>query len=182
MTCIVGVEKNDKVYMAGDIQGTSGNNKLVHTQPKVFKIGDIVIGYAGSYRFGQIIEAHLSDPFIPSKNHSIYKWLVKVIVPEIAQILEDNGYYGEDEESDAITGGNCLIGVRNELWELQEDFSILRSTRGYQSIGSGHEYALAATEALRDQFKTPNPLLQKVMGIVNTHCPSGGNKAVRKHT
>ena len=48
MTCIVGMEKGDKVYMAGDVQGTGGNCKVIHTQPKVYMIGDMVIGFCGS--------------------------------------------------------------------------------------------------------------------------------------
>ena len=36
MTCIVGMEFQDRVYIAGDIQGTGWNYKVVHTTPKVF--------------------------------------------------------------------------------------------------------------------------------------------------
>lgn len=184
MTCIIGIEYKDKVYIGGDIQATGGNHKVVHTQPKVYKIGDMIIGYSGSYRFGQLLETGLSDPFIPAKGYSTYKWLVNVIVPEVVNILESGGYFGDEDsvDSPSISGGNCLIGVTDELWELQDDFSLLRSVRGYNAVGSGHEYALAATEALKDQFKTPEPLMQKVMSIVNMHCPSVGSKAVILHT
>ena len=184
MTCIVGIEKGGRVYLAGDIQGTGGNSKVVHTQPKVYKVGDMVVGFSGSYRFGQIIENYLKDPFVPDKNASVYKWLVQAVVPQIIEILDDHGYYGSDDEegSTGIVGGNCLIGVRDELWELQDDFSLLRSTRGYMAIGSGCEYALAATEALRTRVKSPDKLLKDVLSITSIHCPSVGKDAVVIHT
>lgn len=34
-----------------------------------------------------------------------------------------------------------LMGINGELWELQSDFSILRTKNGYASVGSGCEVA-----------------------------------------
>ena len=80
-------------------------------------------------------------------------------------------------ESPSIAGGNCLIGVRDELWEMQDDFSLIRSVRGYAAIGSGSEYALAATEALKDRLKVPKTLLSEVMSITSLYCPTVGSQS-----
>ena len=132
MTCIVGLEYNGGVVIGGDVQGTGHNNKIVHTQPKVFNKRGIIFGFTTSYRFGQLLEHALPDPVIPDDPDEIYRWLITVIVPSIKSTLKDNGYDG---------GGNCLIGVKDQLWELQNDFSVLRSVKGYGSVGSGYEYA-----------------------------------------
>lgn len=133
MTCIVGIECNDRVFIAGDLQGTGGNNKIMHTQPKVFKKGGVAFGYTTSYRFGQILEHNLPDPVVPADDSEIYRWLISVLIPDIKKTLVDNGW---------TTGGTCLIGVKNQLWTMQDDFSVLRSVKGYDACGSGVEYAV----------------------------------------
>jgi len=135
MTCIVGCEFDGKVYLGGDIQGTGWNNKVVHTQPKVFNKKGVIFGYTTSYRFGQLLEHSLPDPVVPENDTEIYRWLISVLVPAIKAVLKENDYEG---------GGNCLIGVKSQLWELQNDFSVLRSVKGYAAVGSGYEYATGA--------------------------------------
>jgi ATP-dependent protease HslVU (ClpYQ) peptidase subunit len=138
MTCIVGFEYADRVYIGGDLQGTGYNNKVVHHQPKVFVRNGVAFGYTTSYRFGQLLEHALPDPIVPDKVEEVYPWLIKVLVPAIKTVLKDNDYEG---------GGNCLIGVKGQLWELQNDYSVLRSVNGYAAVGSGYEYANGAMYA-----------------------------------
>jgi ATP-dependent protease HslVU (ClpYQ) peptidase subunit len=135
MTCIVGIEHGGRVLMGGDVQGTGFNTKVMHTQPKVFRKNGILFGFCGSYRFGQLIEHGLKEPIAPDNDAEIYRWLVTVLVPDIRKSLKDEGYE---------QGGNCLVGVRGQLWELQADFSVLRSVKGYGAVGSGYEYALGS--------------------------------------
>ena len=120
------------------MQGTGWNNKIVHTQPKVFNKKGVVFGYTSSYRFGQVLEHMLADPVVPEDTDDIYRWLITVVVPDIKSALKESGY-GKDSE-----GGNALIGVRGQLWELQPDYSVLRSVLGYNAVGSGEEYARAS--------------------------------------
>ena len=132
MTCIVGMEIGDTVFIGGDIQGTGWNNKVTHTQPKVFSRGGVVFGYTTSYRFGQLIEHIILDPVVPQQESDVYRWLITVLVPDMKKTMKD---------ADWEKGGSCLIGVKNQLWELQDDWSVLRSCNGYTSVGSGYEYA-----------------------------------------
>jgi len=176
MTCIVGMEYNDRVFMAGDIQGTNWNNKVVHTTPKVFSRRGVVFGYAGSYRFGQVLEHNLQDPVVPADDGEIYRWLITVLMPDIRLVLKDNGH---------DKGGNCLIAVRGQLWELQEDFSVLRSVKGYSAVGSGYEYALGALEmnaalqaAAPSSEQDIRLLLSRVVAIAGTFSPSVGAESV----
>jgi len=173
MTCIIGVEVGDKVVIGGDIQGSGRNNKIVHTQPKVFKNGDMGFGYTSSYRFGQIIEHSMTKDFVPTTQSQIYPWLVKEFVPHCQNELEKGKLNG---------GGNCLIGVQGQLWELQSDFSILRSVNGINAVGSGYEYALGAMHTYLKDRDIRNmttdeviPLIHKAMETVSTFCPTVGS-------
>jgi ATP-dependent protease HslVU (ClpYQ) peptidase subunit len=178
MTCIVGVEHNNKVFIGGDLQGSGWNHKIVHTQPKVFNKRGVIFGYTTSYRFGQILEHNLTDPVVPENPDEIYRWLVTAVVPDIRNILKENGYGGTTEK-----GGNALIGVRGQLWEIQDDFSVLRSVNGYAAVGSGQEYANAS---LSTAFKIiRNPSQEECMKIMKLaiytagkFCPTVGQDSV----
>lgn len=170
MTCIVGVEFKDKVYIAGDLQGTGGNHKIFHTQPKVFKKGGVIFGYTTSYRFGQIIEHIMIDPVVPSEESEIYRWMITSLVPDIKNVLTSNGW---------TEGGTCLIGVKNQLWSLQGDYSILRSVKGYDACGSGTEYAIGSmfTSMSGNNIvddKTAVSAITQAVKTAGTFCPSVG--------
>jgi ATP-dependent protease HslVU (ClpYQ) peptidase subunit len=170
MTCIVGMEFQDRVYIAGDIQGTGWNYKVVHTTPKVFSKCGVVFGYTTSYRFGQVLEHNLQDPVIPHGEAEIYRWLITVLIPDVRAVLKETGYE---------KGGNCLIGVKNQLWELQDDFSVLRSVTGYSAVGSGCEYALGSLFT-SNAIETPGnaddvkQLLKRAIRTAGTFSPSVG--------
>lgn len=175
MTCIVGVENNGSVFLGGDIQGTGFNSIIHHTQPKVFHKGEIVFGYTTSYRFGQLIEHHLNDPYVPDDKSGIYNWLVRDIIPEVRKVLKDHEWN---------SGGNALIGIRDELWELQPDFSILRSVAGCNAVGSGEEYARGALYSMMQMREPvyPKRMIQIAIEAAAEHSPTVGKEASIIHT
>jgi ATP-dependent protease HslVU (ClpYQ) peptidase subunit len=173
MTCIVGIEFGGKVILGGDIQGTGGNTKVVHTQPKVFIRGGVAFGYTSSYRFGQIVEHCMDTPVPPAGDEDIYRWLITVLAPSMKDALGRHGYQG---------GGNCLVGVRGQLWEMQDDFSVIRSKLGYATVGSGMEYALGSIFA--DQASRPPrtdseaaQMARNAVQAAGTFSPSVGTEA-----
>lgn len=173
MTCIVGVEFNGKVLIGGDIQGTGGNNKIVHTQPKVFHKKSVIFGFTTSYRFGQILEHNLTDPVVPEDDEEIYRWLVQVLVPSMLGTLKRYDYQ---------TGGQCLIGVRGQLWELQNDGSVLRSVLGYNTCGSGAEYALGSMctsmKKISSTLEAHKKAVSEAISVASVFCPSVGADSV----
>lgn len=173
MTCIVGVEFNGSVLMGGDVQGTGWNNKVVHTQPKVFFKKNVIFGFTTSYRFGQLLEHKLTDPVVPEDDEEIYRWLITVLVPDMKSVLESN---------DFKTGGNCLIGVRGQLWELQNDFSVLRSVLGYASCGSGSEYAMGSIctslNKIAQTAEAHKRAITEAIKVAGQFCPSVGTDSV----
>lgn len=174
MTCIVGIENNGHVMMAGDIQGTGYNNKIVHTQSKVFVKKGIAFGYTTSYRFGQILEHNLGDPVVPDDSDDIYRWLITTLIPDIKRALKSADYE---------KGGTCLIGVKNQLWEMQDDFSVLRSKLGYASCGSGYEYAMGSmfTSISFGMVMTKSAaaiILKDAIKAAGTFSPSVGTESI----
>jgi ATP-dependent protease HslVU (ClpYQ) peptidase subunit len=166
MTCIVGLEHEGRVYLAGDTQGTGGNYKARYTEPKVFMRGSVGFGYTSSYRFGQILEYILPEPVVPNDKKDIPKWLIGTLIPDIKKALKDSGY---DE------GGTCLIAVKGTLWELHDDFCVLRPSCGYSAVGSGHEYAKGAMfMSLGYLEKDPSTLVKKAVLAAGQFSPTVG--------
>jgi len=178
ITCIVGLEHKGKVIIGGDVQGTGGNTKILHTQPKVFNKKGVLMGYTSSYRFGQILEHNLADPVVPENINEVYRWLITVLVPDIKRALKDHNY-GKDD-----SGGNALIGVRGQLWELQPDFSVLRSVLGYNAVGSGEEYAKASVYTSTANFggfatlDAARSAVELAIATAGNFSPSVGTEAV----
>lgn len=179
MTCIVGIEVNEKpakganrrVVIGGDMQGSSWNHKAAYTQPKVFEKNGIVFGYTTSYRFGQLIEHSLRDMAAPKGD--VYTWLVQLLVPSIREALEAGGWK---------EGGSCIIGVQGEVWTLQEDYSVLRSTCGYSAVGSGSEYALGCLAGITACKKLASlddhvQAVEQAIEAAGTFSPTVGTKS-----
>jgi 20S proteasome alpha/beta subunit len=62
MTCIIGLEAGDDVYVGGDSESANGWDIKVSRLRKVFRVGDFLIGYTGFRRSAQLIEYFLDPP------------------------------------------------------------------------------------------------------------------------
>ena len=156
MTCIVGiVDPAGKVIIGGDACGTDNwSNATIYKTPKVFKIGDAIVGYSGSYRMGQIIQyqaPHLDkllciqDPL----RHLVNEWIPKV------QELLTQAKQSKLDNSVQISGGCFLLGYMGRLFSVEENFSILESDDNYAAYGSGYLYALGSLHSTIRTKLTP---------------------------
>ena len=141
MTCIVAIETSDNnVILAGDYLGSDNFTKAVFTQSKIFNHSGMMFGYTSSFRFGQILECILDDNTIypPCNPDSTYEWLIRTFIPKLKSTLKT-------EESPC---GEAIIVINSQVWQLQGDFSVLRSTLGICSVGSGSYHATASVLSL----------------------------------
>lgn len=181
MTCIVAVEAvrdsgDNVVVMAGDYLGSNGFTKNLVTQPKVFSHSGMVFGYTSTFRFGQLIEHCLdNNELMLPKPEETYKWLVKRFVPELKSVLKENDYND---------GGNALIGIHGQVWEIQSDFSVLRHDLGFGSVGSGEYHAESSiltylnfiSKGIKPTEKQVIEMLDHVFGNVSTFVTSVSSK------
>lgn len=147
MTCIVGIEYNGKVFLGGDRCSSNEHIKTIVDRPKVFHNGPILVGYTDSFRIGDLLQYHLSPAKRP-KILSDEEYVYMVLVEQIRELMKDKGFSMVSENAE--TGGNCLIGYKGKLYELQSDFSLNRTLSGYNAIGSGADYALGSLFATSD--------------------------------
>lgn len=170
MTCIIGYEKDGKVWIGGDAIATNGWNRNPIAFEKVFlktvpiksnPANDMkfLMGYTGSFRMGQLIQ--FGDINLPGDitAHFSLRYLVCHLVPEIRRILKDGGFTkitDNREESDQF-----LVGFMGGLYIIDSDFQVNRHERGYAAIGSGAPYAMGAFHSLVGEAIEPEAIITR---------------------
>lgn len=146
MTCIIGyIDENGVGHMAGDTAGTSveGHYRADNVHAKVFRNGEMLMGYTSSFRMGQILEHDFTAPERPD-GLTDYQYMVKLVVPAIRKAFVDAHYMNKEDKG----GGTFLIIYRGKLFALQDDFSVFERPRNFDSCGSGFIASNTAFETM----------------------------------
>lgn len=153
MTCIVGIAHNGIVYMGGDAAAVEEDTNSVTTrkEPKVFIRGEYIVGYAGSFRMGKVLEHSFSYPIAPT-NAELDKFLNTTFIDRLRECVEENKL---DLDSDKDSA-DVLLGIRGKLFEFNMDFHFGEDGHNFASVGSGSSYAMGSlysTATMKDQIK-----------------------------
>ena len=142
MTCIVGLVHLGSIYMGGDSAAVSGNDIKIRLDPKVFVLGKrFIIGFAGSFRMGQLLRFSLKLPK-QKPGQDDYAYMCADFINAVRKCFSAGGYMGKDEEDgDREEGGCFLVGYRGVLYEIGQDFQVGINYEPYSSIGCGGNYA-----------------------------------------
>ena len=160
MTVIAGIAHQGSVYLSGDRGASDGDSILSMTTPKISKVGDFVIGYAGSGGLGQIVK-HLECWTRHPKNPE--KFLRNDFVEEYQTARAKIG--GKDEEEATL-----LIGYKGVLWEIDtSDYACFPFA--YTAIGSGGPIALGSLYATKNSPISPELRLNAAINAAIEHNP-----------
>ena len=177
MTCIIGYidKKNNKTYMGCDSCASTGNDKIIRKDKKVFKSDynpNFLIGFTSSYRMGQLlmyadVKVFPSESDLNKNNLEVnHKFMVTQIIPKIQQLFEEGGFGDRDE------GGEFLIAYKNQLYKIYSDFQVEENTLDYNSCGCGEYYAEGSLFSLQDSNKN---IIDKIhTGLQSATYFSGG--------
>lgn len=148
MTVLIGLEHDGVVYMGADSISTDGYDRSVTLVPKIFHHPDgYLIGYAGSFRMGQILRYHLSCPG-PIGLADSFAWMVQRLTESVRSCLKDFGFLGEGS---ADTNWRIMVGLKGQLFTIEPDFQVARYACRFDTAGSGEQFARGAMLALSDQ-------------------------------
>lgn len=172
MSAIVGLAINGKVYMAADSLGSSDVQKIIYSRNKIFLKDNFLFGFGGSYRFGDILE-HTFD--IPNRDDNItdLQFLVRKFIPELQKCLETNRYIND---KNIVQCESFLLGHNGCLYNIQADFSIVRSVNNYDAIGSGFVSCLGALNILTKLDISPKKIVKKAIKVAKKDNPFVGGK------
>lgn len=157
MTCIIAIEQNNQVFMGADRMGSNGYSGEPVAFSKLFQNGIVTIGYSGSFRAGQILQYALE---IPTKTltDDIDKWVAIDLTQAIRTAYKENGWL-EEKDGKAV-GAPILIAVKGRCYQIQTDFSFIRSLTGEYATGSGMDYALGSLRSTRGKIPPKKRIIE----------------------
>jgi len=137
MTCVVGLVDDTGMYMGADSLASSEVHKESRGDQKVFKIQDYLIGFAASYRMGQVLRYYFTPPQV-SHGMDQMEHMVTRFVPSVIKTLIECGYSMNDN------GGSFLVAHRQKLFKIEADYQVGEMTDKYCAIGCGYKEALGS--------------------------------------
>lgn len=146
MTCVVGYVEDGRVHLGGDSAGVSGWDITLRADPKVFRVGEFVIGFTTSFRMGQLLQHSFEPPTIPPKV-DLFQYMVTDFIGEIRSVFDDGGFSKEKDGRES--GGIFLVGIRGRLFKVCDDYQVGESLDGYDACGCGEAYALGSLHTNR---------------------------------
>lgn len=176
MTCIAAVVENGQVWVGGDSAGvTSGHDLTVRADKKVFEVGPYVIGFTTSFRMGQVLK-HGWEPPVPdeAEEQKIEEFIVTKFVESVRARFKETGYLRAYSEG-GDQGGTFLVGYKDILFGIEDDFQAMLFTDGYYAVGCGGDYAKGALHALlkgNRMYLSGDFVVKKALEAAENH--SGG--------
>ncbi|ARC67313.1 hypothetical protein B14_200102 (plasmid) [Bacillus licheniformis] len=170
MTCIVGLIENGITYIGADSLGSSSYAKVTRKDKKVFKMKDsenMILGFTSSYRMGQLLmyANGLIDPRDePNINH---EYLVTKFIPNVIKLFEDQGFIRNN--SGEKTGGEFLVGYKDQLYKIQADFQVGQTDLNYDACGSGEDVALGSLYSTEGLNLSPEERITQALRASSKH-------------
>jgi ATP-dependent protease HslVU (ClpYQ) peptidase subunit len=151
LTCIVAIVKKGVIYIGADSLGSTDNGyATVRKDEKVFINREYIIGYCGSFRMGQLLK-YSRLPIIPTefKGENLHRFMCTVFINHVRDIFKVAGH--SEIKDNVEEGGNFIVGVNGELFEIECDFQVGKSLDNFMSIGSGSPYALGSLYSTKSE-------------------------------
>lgn len=159
MTCIVGIVSGNQVYIGGDSCGAAGTNITIRRDTKVFRNGDFIIGCTSSFRMIQLLRFSFKPPVIGGKD--IYEYMCTDFIDAVRECFRTGGYIRKNNEVES--GGNFLVGYKNRLFEVDNDFQVAENINGIHAVGCGCNIALGALYILNQLNFEPKEKVRKAL-------------------
>ena len=146
MTTIIARQYDDRVEFVADSQTTLSSGRIMR-HPRMSKISErngFVIAGAGDIAPCDIAQ-HIWSPPKPTTvdKKDLYHFVVAKVVPSLKKVLKDNDYK-LDSSSDDDSGFELLVAICGEVFQVNDDGSVLIDESGIYTLGSGSSATLGA--------------------------------------
>lgn len=167
MTCIAAIAKNGKVWMGSDSLASARDwRSTIRKDPKIFKVGNMLIGFTSSYRMGQLLGYKLTVP----KHHagvSVEEYMHREFIDSVRKTLKDGGY--TRIESNEETGGFFLVGYQGRIFQIECDFQIGEAADQYDAVGCGGQIALGSLFSTEKTKMSPEDRISLAINAAERH-------------
>jgi len=184
VTCVIGFKAKDenKIYIGADTIGSTNYTKENRKDGKVFASGDFTIGFAGSYRMGQVLQYKLDVP-AQKDSQTDHGYMATTFIDAVRRLFDKNGIMGVDHDNKEF-GGLFLVAYKNELYRIDYDFQVGIGSEDFTAIGSGGEVALGAMYALNsfDEVGPTEKVTMSILAAMDLTPFVGGDIEIVSHT
>jgi ATP-dependent protease HslVU (ClpYQ) peptidase subunit len=162
MTCIVGLNAKGKIWIGGDSAGVDSDNmmRVVRKDPKVFKLANgtsqFIVGYAGSFRFGQIMRYKFTPPD-QTEGTDDYAYLVTDFMDALRTATKEAGFTKVDDSVESFEESSALLGFNGKLYTVEEDLQVGEMALPYCALGCGSDFAFGSMETSFKLSKRMSP-------------------------
>lgn len=148
MTCIVGIESKNSVWLGGDSAATgSDGSQMLIADKKVFVNGNVAFGICGSPKI--IDPLRYYDFSRIDKTQDIREYVATSLVPQIKDAFKASGCVVEHPEHGEIFSGAVLFGVAGKLFRMESNFQLITDAFGFDSVGSGADIAIGSLHSTK---------------------------------
>lgn len=166
MTCIAGIEADGKVWIGGDSAGSDGHLIHVRADEKVWANKQLVFGFCGSFRMGNLLRYKLEPALeryeVEPDAEAEFRYMATAFIDGVRKVLKDGGFMQAVNGADS--GGTFLVAWRGKLYQVYSDFQVGRTAQGFCAIGSGGACAEGVLYALRDTKMSPEEKITAALG------------------
>ena len=148
MTAIAGIKHKNGVTIGGDSAAISNFHLMTRKDPKVFRVGRLLIGYTSSFRMAQLMrygwhKCESLDSLVPPDSDDGMDFMCKQFVPRVRWLFKQGGYMGktDDGREDA---GEFLVSWGYGLYLVYSDLQVAESHSPYMACGCGRDVVLGA--------------------------------------
>jgi len=149
MTTIIGIEYDDKSILVADSRVIDDSGRIYAHQvmKKIASRGALLIAGAGEVAPCDIAQNIWVPPAFTAKDKKDpYRYMIVKAMPSLRKCLTDNGYSFDEDKKDGMRF-QFLMAVGGELFDIDEDLSVMKSDDNIYAIGSGGSFALGALYA-----------------------------------
>lgn len=164
MTCIVGIQSNNKVSIGGDSALTSPDGaQRSYGEGKVFLNGKVLFGVCGLPKVINALRDVLDVPEQP-KGVDDQKYVSKFLIPAIKECLWETGCSNQGDTEEDREGeffeGSFLMGHKGKLYRVECNFQVITSSYGFDAVGSGQDIAIGSLHASKKEKDAKKRILE----------------------
>lgn len=143
MTTIVAVQGGSVATIGAESYTTYGDRPFFHKDvKKIVRSGKWLIAAAGDANACDLI-TNVWKPPTPRGSKSLHDFVATSVMKSLRKMLADNNYTQQPKDD----GFDLLLACNGEVFQITNDFTLLRSGTGIYGIGSGADYAVGALMA-----------------------------------
>lgn len=168
MTCIVALKHDGKILMGADSAGVGGYSLQVRADPKIYRVGQMLIGFTSSFRMGQLLGYKLKlpdhDPRWP-----VERYMASEFIDAVRTCLKDGGFARKENETEKA--GTFLVAYRGRIFYIDSDYQAGESIAPFGACGCGADLALGALFTMQklDAQQTARERVQLALQAAEAH-------------